>query len=125
MRVLEKQIDRALKQLDPLLFLDKRYSVFSGLYYCVCTPMEDGSEPWVVLDWRVGIHPRELSMDIVMAVAANEGDMSDAINQATANNAARKELMRQERLSKQDEAISDWQSSKPGKVGVVVPEKKF
>lgn len=116
----EKTIDQALKRLDPMLFLDKRWSAFSGLYYCACRLMEDGSAPLVAVDWRVGTHARPLSHDLVNQVAAQEGSITESIAQATAHNAARKELLRQERLARQDEAIEDWQKSKPGKVGVVI-----
>lgn len=116
----EKQIQNALNSLDPLLFLDKRWSPLSGIYYCVCRRMEDGSAPLVAVDWREGVYAKPLSLDLVDRVRSQEGDISEAIASATANNAARKELARQARLKRQDEAIEDWQKTKPGKVGVVI-----
>lgn len=107
----ETRIQAALGQLDPLLFLDKRWSHFGGIYYCVCRQMEDGSEPLVVVDWRVGVYPKELSLDIVDQVRAQEGSITEAVSQATANNAARKELARQKRLTIQDEIVEEWQKS--------------
>ncbi len=84
--------------------------------------MEDGSAPLIVVDWRMGTIPLELSLSIVDRVRQQEGSITEAISQATANNAARKELLRQERLRAQDDAIEDWQRSKPGKTGVVISE---
>ena len=121
----EKQVQNALSRLDPLLFLDKRWSAFSGLYYCVCRRMEDGSEPLVVVDWREGVHPKPLSLDLVDRVRSQEGDISESIAVSIANNAARKELLRQEREKRQDEAIEDWQKSKPGKLSVVIDGEKL
>ena len=114
----EATIQRALNDVDPDLFLDKRHSAFSGVYYVVCYPAP--GEPMIVVDWREGVHPKPLSLDLVDRVRSQEGDIRESIAQATVNNAARKELVRQERLSKQDEAIEDWQKSKPGKTGVVI-----
>lgn len=116
----EKTVQNALTALDPKLFLDKRWSPLSGTYYCACRMMEGSSYPLVAVDWREGVYAKPLSLDLVDRVRSQEGDISEAVSAATANNAARKELMRQERLKRQDEAIEDWQKSKPGKVGVVV-----
>lgn len=116
----EKQVQAALSALDPMLFLDKRWSPLSGIYYCACRRMEDGSEPFVAVDWRQGTHPLPLSLDLVDRVRSQEGSISETISLATAHNAARKELARQERLKRQDEAVEDWQKSKPGKASIVV-----
>lgn len=116
----EKQVHNALQALDSNLFLDKRWSPISGIYYCACRRMEDGSQPLVAVDWREGVYAKPLSLDLVDRVRSQEGDISEAISLATAHNAARKELARQERLKRQDEAIEDWQKSKPGKASIVV-----
>lgn len=116
----EKQVQQALQALDPLLFLDKRWSPFSGVYYCACRHMEDGSEPFVAVDWRDGTHPKPLSLDLVDRVRSQEGNISESISLATAHNAARKELARQARLKEQEEIIEDWQKTKPGKTSVVI-----
>lgn len=85
--------------------------------------MEDGSEPLVVVDWRHGTFPKELSFDIVDQVRRQEGDIRESIALATAHNAARKELARQERLKEQEEIIDDYKKSKPGKLSVVIEKK--
>lgn len=120
MNLVEKQVQLALQALDPLLFLDKRYSPFSGVYYCAVRRMPDGVEDFVAVDWRQGTHPLPLSLDLVDRVRSQEGNISESISLATAHNAARKELARQARLKRQDEAIEDWQKTKPGKTSVVI-----
>lgn len=105
----ENQIQKALNNLDRDLFLDKRHSPLSGVYYVVCYPAP--GEPMIVVDWREGIHPKPLSLDLVDRVRSQEGDISESIAQATANNAARKELMRQKRLQEQEEVVEEWQKS--------------
>ena len=109
MRNDEKNVQLALTALDPDLFLDKRYSPFSGIYYTVCYPAPE--EPLVVVDWRDGTYPKPLSLDLVDQVRRQEGDIREAISTATANNAARKELLRQERLKIVDEITEEWQKS--------------
>ena len=116
----ERFIQNELYRLDPKLFLDKRWSPFSGVYYCVCRLMEDGSEPLVVVDWREGTFAKNLSLDLVDQVRHQEGDIRESIALATAHNAARKELARQARLAEQEAIIEDYQKSKPGKTSVVV-----
>jgi hypothetical protein len=109
MRLDEKQVQEALGSVDPDLFLDKRWSGITGVYYCVCYPAP--GEPLVVVDWRDGVQPRPLSLDIVDQVRRQEGDIREAISRATAHNAARKELLRQERLKETDNIIEEWQKS--------------
>lgn len=106
----EKLVQKHLQALDPLLFLDKRWSPISGVYYCACRVM-DNAPPLVAVDWRDGVYAKPLSLDLVDRVRAQEGDISEAISLATAHNAARKELMRQERLQVQEEVIEEWQKS--------------
>ena len=73
--------------------------------------MEDGSTPHVAVDWREGVHAKPLSLDLVDRVRSQEGSISEAIAVATAHNAARKELLRQERISKQEEVAEEWRKS--------------
>lgn len=117
---LERLIQKELEKLDYDLFLDKeRHPVYGYVYYSV-KQFVPNAKPLSVVEWRMGNEPLPLSMDIVQQVRAQEGDIREAIKAATVNNAARKELMRQERLKEQDEIIEEWQKSKPGKLGVVI-----
>jgi hypothetical protein len=100
---LEKEVQRRLAELDHQLILDKAWSSLGYVYYRVIRLMEDGSEPFVVCDWRNGGGPLPLSEDIVSQVRSQEGDITEAIRQATVNNAVKKEKERQAR----DEALEE------------------
>lgn len=73
--------------------------------------MEDGSEPFVAVDWREGTYPKPLSLDLVDRVRSQEGNIAESIRNAAVNNAARKELLRQKRLAEQEEVAQEWQKS--------------
>ncbi len=104
----EKEVQRALTVLDPLLFLDKAWSPFGYVYYTV---MCQGSPPSLIAEWRRGNTPLPLSLDLIDRVRSQEGDLGEAIASATANNAAKKELFRQQRQAAEEEIIKDWQKS--------------
>ncbi len=103
----EKEIQKELSYLDLDLWLDKRWSPFGYLYYVVLKQIA-GHEPLVVVDWREGNTPLPLSLDLVDKVRYQEGDISDAISQATANNSARLELLLQERNKIQEEIAQEY-----------------
>lgn len=108
---LEKEVQRELEYLDLELFLDyDRHPAYGFLYYSVKRMMPNAA-PLTVVDWCVGSTPLPLSLDIVDRVRSQEGDIRESITAATVNNAARKELQRQERLKQQEEVIEEWQKS--------------
>ena len=108
---LEKQIQRELSSMDDKLFLDyDRHPAYGFLYYSVKRLMEPGIMPLTVVDWCVGATPLPLSMDIVSMVRSQEGDIREAISQATANNAAKAELERQRRHAEQENVIDEWKA---------------
>lgn len=99
--LLEKQIDREVKKLDPDLFLDKQW--FEGsVFYLIKYNIGSGQEPLIALAWP------ELSMSMVDALKAQEGDITEAIKQVKVNNAAKRELMRQERDQAIEEAAKEF-----------------
>jgi hypothetical protein len=107
----EKDVQRELSYLDHKLFLDKvKHPVYGFLYYAVKMQTPDGIEPLTVVDWCAGSIPLPLSMDIVDRVRSQEGDIRDAISQVIANNAAKKELARQERIKEQEAVVEEWQA---------------
>lgn len=110
MTPIEKAIQRELEYLDLDLFLDyDRHPVYGFLYYSVKRRMPDGVAPLEPVSWCVGSTPLPLSLDIVAKVRSQEGDIRDAIAQATAHNAALKELRRQEQLQAYKDIAEEWQ----------------
>ncbi len=113
MNALERSIQKELTYLDHDLVLDKAWSPFGYLYWRILKLLP-GAEPFVSVDWRVGNTPLPLSMDIVDKLRSQEGDITEAIRDATVNNAARKELLRQERVAAQEEIVKEWQNKSKG-----------
>lgn len=108
---LEKTIQKELSRMDHELFLDKElHPVYGILFYSVKKLLPE-QEPLTVVEWRAGSTPLPLSMDIVSQVRAQEGDIRESIAQATANNAARKELLRQKKAAEQEAVVEEWQKS--------------
>ena len=111
MKALENQIQKELTYLDHGLFLDKEWSPFGYVYYSV-KMVVDGAAPLTVLDWRDGNTPLPLSMSVVDRVRSQEGDIREAIRDATVNNAAQKECRRQARLEAIENIVDDWSKDK-------------
>ncbi len=104
--LLEQQIDRELKKLDPDLFLDKEW--FEGsIFYLVKYFIGSGQEPLIALAWP------ELSMSMVDALKAQEGDIREAITSAKLNNLARKETIRKDREKAQEEIAREFHLANP------------
>lgn len=104
MNILEKQIDRELKKIDPDLFLDKH--MFEGhLFWSVRYMAPPGQEPLYVT-----ISP-ELNWGMVSQVRLNEGDITEAISRVKANNAAKQEAAKQELFDAIDEAAAEHDRS--------------
>jgi len=119
---MEREVQKELTRLDSSLFLDKLWSPFGYVYYAVRNNIGSGQEPLTVLEWRDGYGPLPLSLGIVEQVKRQEGDIRSAISSAIANNAARKELLRQERESAQEEISKEFQKSAK-KLGSIGPWK--
>ena len=113
---LERDIQRELTRLDPNLFLDKLRSPQGFVYWAVRYNIGSGVEPLNVVEWKLQgevighERPLDLSWQIVELVKQQEGDIRDAINQVKANNAAKKELARQEYLEGLEEAAREAHS---------------
>lgn len=108
---LERRVQQELTRLDPDLFLDKLYSPFGYIYYAVRNNIGSGEEPLTVIEWRDNYGPLPLSMGLVDQVRRQEGDIRDAIRNATINNVVRKEMIRQKRHQEQDTIIEEFMKS--------------
>lgn len=111
---LEKVIQQELTRLDPGLFLDKEWcrvalngSVNGYVYYTVKHSVGSGTPPYTVLEWRDGRGPWPLSLTMVDIVRQQEGDIREAVTQATVNNAAKAELARQKTIEIVEEAARE------------------
>lgn len=100
--ILEKAIQNELTRLDPDLFLDKE--LFEGSVFPV-VKYRCGEQIFNVLTYPY------LSLDIPLLVAKQEGDIRDAIAQVKANNAAKKEMARQETIKGLEEAAKEHDAS--------------
>lgn len=101
--LLEKQIDRELKKIDPDLFLDKH--LFEGhIFWTVRYRGLEGDEPYYV-----AASP-ELSWNLVSQVRLNEGDITEAIHRVKTNNLVKKQEVRDEIHRKMDEAAAEHDS---------------
>lgn len=82
----ERTIDKALKQLDPSLFLDKEYEPIGPqgpfVFFCVKNWVGSGHPPIPVLDWRTESGPKPLSHALVEQVKRQEGRMAQALREA-------------------------------------------
>ena len=107
----EKQIDQALKRLDPDLFLDKEWNRDRGYMYYAVKYRIAGGEPMLCVSWDSPMGPRNLSMDIVDKVASQEHDVRESLKTAIVENAARRELQRQKLAENLDETSKDFERS--------------
>src|ERR1051326_6748662 len=104
MNLLESQIDRELKKLDPNLYLDKHF--FEGrIFWSVRYAHKAGEEPLFV------VTSPELSWDMVSRVRLNEGDIRDAINQVKLRNLALREERKEKMLEALEEAAAEHDRS--------------
>lgn len=122
--MLEKRIQAALTELDHNLWLDKEWSPFGYVYYVVKTRIANDVEPLNVVEWRMDNQPLPLSYDIVNQVRYQEGNIQEAIKEATVNNAVLKEKKRQDVQKDIENVVSDHQFHNHGfKVGDATPRK--
>lgn len=122
---LEKHIERELKSLDPDLFLDKAWERGSVVYQ-IRYFIGSGEEPLVAVRWVDAYgNPLPLSTSIVDQVKSQEGNVHEALRQATEHNRQKREKIRAEALI-EAEAIAHehhWErrkgktsSDRPGKM---------
>ena len=101
--LLEQQIDRELKKIDPDLFLDKQ--LFEGhIFWTVRFKVSDGEPMYVAAS-------PELNWGLVSQVRLNEGDITEAISRVKMNNLAKKESAKEELYQKMDEAADEHNRS--------------
>lgn len=101
--LLEKQIDRELKKLDPDLFLDKH--LFEGHIFWTVRYQTGSGEPLYVAA------APELSWQLVSQVRLNEGSITDAIAQVKLNNQLKKEEAKANTLRAIEEAAEEHDRS--------------
>ena len=110
---LEKEIQRELTRMDHGLWLDKEWG--DGYLYYVVKAEVPGAAPLTVVDWRVGDFALPLSMDLLVRVRNQEGDILDALKDVKLNNAVRMHNERQAALQEAEDRAHEWQYEKRGK----------
>jgi len=117
----EKQVQEELCRVDPKLFLDKLYDKEGQyVYYTVRYPADIGLEPLTCVHWRTKHGPLPLSLDIVGVVRRQEGDIREAIRQATVNNALKKEAINTDLMDDIDERLL-WMDKSSKRLGLYGP----
>lgn len=108
--LVERQVQRELRNLDPDLFLDKRWE--NGvLVYLVRYFIGSAEEPLDTVKWvDPSGRPLPLSLGIVDRVKMQEGDLREAIQRATLYNIAEKERRKQAVNEELDAIISEHQA---------------
>lgn len=104
----QRLVRRALKSVDPALYLDEEWSSLGFPYWSVKHSIGEDTDPLTAVHWVAGGKPLPLSLSIVDKLRRQEGDISEAIKSATANNIARKEASRQERIREQEDLIQEY-----------------
>lgn len=92
---LEGLIQKELELLDLNLFLDKEIE-HGSVIYKVKLAATLNEPPYEVLSWDVGGYPLPLSLDLVARVRAQEGDIREAIQTITVNNAVKRAKIQSE-----------------------------
>lgn len=117
----ESQIQKELNSLggEQGLFLDKEYdSRYGNVLYSV-KHVVDGSL-YTALEWRdpsgrpLGLNESLYGADLVATLRSQEGSIQEALRTALVNNAALKELKRQEAHKQATEVAEDWDAHKRG-----------
>ena len=117
----EKEVQQALHHLDPDLFLDKLYDPDGQyVYYAVRYPAAPGLEPLTCVHWRTTDGPLPLSLDLVGVVRRQEGDIREAIKEATINNALKKQAHNQDLHDDIDERLR-WMEKSRKRLGLYGP----
>jgi len=104
----ERLVKRALRATDPDLYLVEEWSSLNFPYYAVKISIGEDLEPFTPIHWVHDGKPLPLSLNLIDELRAQEGDVTEAISQATASNIARKERARQERMAVQADLIDEY-----------------
>lgn len=107
---LERFVQSELNKLDPDLFLDKEWWQ-DTLVYVVKYNIGSGEPPFTVLEWMVAGHPLPLSSSIIDRVKQQEGDIRDAIREATVNNAVKKAGIKKDMEQIQETIAEEFEKS--------------
>jgi hypothetical protein len=90
-----KEVTRALRRLDPDLFLDKEYEPMGPrgpyVYLVVKHWIGSGAPPVPVLEWRDAYGPKPITLGIVEEVRRKEGAMDGAFKKVIEANALKKQ----------------------------------
>lgn len=109
MELQQRLVRRALRATDPDLALVEQWDVRGFPFWTILYPIGEGLDPLCPVDWRDPYQrPLPLSLNIVDRLRAQEGDVTEAITQATASNIARKEAARAERMEVQADLIDEY-----------------
>lgn len=113
----ERDIQRALQQLDPGLFLDKEWEPNPGFAYHVVKHRvgENLVIPIAGTEWRTAHGPKPLSMAIVDRVRRNENALDGAAKWAIDRNNAIRERARADTSEQMDDVIRDF--DRHGRIG--------
>jgi hypothetical protein len=104
----QRLVRRALRQVDPSLYLEEEWSSLGFPFWAIKFPIGEGIEPLRPVAWVHNGTPLPLSLSIVDKLRNQEGDISEAIQQATATNRARKEAARAQRIQEQEDLIAEY-----------------
>ncbi len=108
MELQQRLVRRALKSVDPALYLEEEWSHLGFPYWTIKQPVGEGFDPFVVVPWLHDGKPLPLSLNIVDKLRRQEGDIREAVAQAAANNRLNKERARQERIQIQEDLIQEY-----------------
>ena len=104
-RLDELNVVRALRETDPDLKLDKHYREACFLCYVVVyTAMPPSDEPYKVAYGRAD---NMASLDLVDAIRANEGDLTESLRTVKAHNWAERQRRKQQELEMIEEAVRE------------------
>lgn len=107
--------------MDGGLFLDKEADEYGRVYYSVKHFVQGAVSPYTALKWTYPDgNPRPLSEDLITALRAQEGDIREALTQAMVNNAALRELHRQQADKEALEIAEEWDKTKRSKKSVSI-----
>ena len=105
----ERLVKRALRATDPDLSLVEYWHPFGFHVYAVDYDIGMLEEPLRPLTWVGGDgKPLPLSLSLVDRLRSQEGDVSQAIRSATANNIEKKKRAREERMAVQADLIEEY-----------------
>jgi hypothetical protein len=117
----ERQIQAELDRMDGGLFLDKEADEYGRIFYSVKHHLQGSVSPYTALKWTYPDgNPKPLSEDLLVALRAQEGSIQEALTQAMVNNAALRELQRQQADKEAMEIAEEWDKTKRSKKSVSI-----